>query len=101
MSAPIDAGTLPELTDKQSHIGSTGSIDKGSAEKEQILVESAVVDKESEKVIEKAEDVALQVRRLFCFIAHCFNGLDSRFYLHKMILAYRRSPSALSFWVLG
>ncbi|KAJ7284604.1 OPT oligopeptide transporter protein-domain-containing protein [Mycena rebaudengoi] len=61
MSAPIDAGTLPELTDKQSHIGSTGSIDKGSAEKEQILVESAVVDKESEKVIEKAEDVALQI----------------------------------------
>lgn len=69
-AAEIDTGTVPELTDSKSR--STSSIEK-DLEKENI----SVVDDEDEEVlgvIEKAQDVAIQVRS---FLLSCFNIFHS------------------------
>lgn len=60
----IEAGTVPELTDSKSH--STTSIDKNS-EEEKVVVVDVEEDQENVAVIEKAEDVAIQVRSTFSF----------------------------------
>jgi hypothetical protein len=56
------AGTLPELSDSKSH--STNSIDKDLGTEKVLVVDDPSEEEEVVDVIEKAEDVAIQVALL-------------------------------------